>query len=70
MWTATHFPSAMRSLNPTTRMKAIEIANRLQEQGELDKQHIITLSIDEARRLARFERMEAPQWSMGTHQYM
>ncbi len=53
MWTTTHFPAAMRSLNPSTRAKAIEIANQLLEQGQLDKQRAITISIIEARRLAR-----------------
>ena len=43
----------MRSLSPTTRAKAIEIANQLLEQGQLDKQRVITLSVVEARRWAR-----------------
>ncbi|QIP16674.1 hypothetical protein G8759_30545 [Spirosoma aureum] len=58
MWTPTHFPAAMRSLNPSTRAKAIEIANRLLEQGALDKQRIVALSVDEARRLARLVQSE------------
>lgn len=53
MWSATHFPAAMRSLNPSTREKAIEIANSLMSGGELDKQQAITISIAEARRMAR-----------------
>lgn len=53
MWSDTHFPAAMRSLNPTTRAKAIEIANRLLAQGEMTKQQAITISIAEARRIAR-----------------
>ena len=53
MWSITHFPSAMRSLNPSTRAKAIEIANQLLEQGRLDKQHVVTVSVSEARRWAR-----------------
>ena len=53
MWTTTHFPAAMRSLNPSTRAKAIEIANGLLEQGQLDKSALITFSVEEARRWAR-----------------
>lgn len=53
MWNATHFPAAMRSLNPSTRAKAIEIANSLIDRGELDKHQAISLSIVEARRMAR-----------------
>lgn len=53
MWTPTHFPAAMRSLNPSTRAKAIEIANRLLEQGMQDKQQVVALSVDEARQWAR-----------------
>lgn len=56
MWTITHFPSAMRSLSPSTRAKAIEIANQLLEQGRLDKQNVVTISVDQARRWARYER--------------
>lgn len=59
MWTPTHFPAAMRSLNPSTRAKAIEIANGLLEQGLLDKQRVIELSVDEARQLARTVRSQA-----------
>lgn len=53
IWNDTHFPAAMRSLNPSTRQKAIEIANRLMAQGELTKQQAVTVSIAEARRIAR-----------------
>ncbi|WP_246168744.1 DUF2188 domain-containing protein [Rudanella paleaurantiibacter] len=53
MWSDTHFPAAMRSLNPSTRAKAIEIANRLVAQGDMTKQQAITVSISEARRMAR-----------------
>ncbi|MDB5243533.1 MAG: hypothetical protein JWP57_4158 [Spirosoma sp.] len=59
MWTPSHFPAAMRSLNHSTRAKAIEIANQLLEQGQLDQQHIVAVSVDEARRWARCSRMEA-----------
>ena len=58
MWTTSHFPAAMRSLNPSTRVKAIEIANQLVEQGQLNQQQAIALSIDEARRWARCARVE------------
>ncbi|WP_461043761.1 DUF2188 domain-containing protein [Spirosoma harenae] len=63
MWSTTHFPAAMRSLNPTTRAKAIEIANQLQEQGQLDQHHIIMISVEEARRWARCLRSQ-PEWSI------
>ena len=53
MWTTTHFPAAMRSLNPGTRAKAIEIANQLLEQGQVDQKNIVAISVDEARRWAR-----------------
>ena len=49
MWSTTHFPSAMRSLNPTTRAKAIEIANDLLASGYTDKQQVVLTSIDQAR---------------------
>lgn len=53
IWNDTHFPAAMRSLNPSTRQKAIEIANGLMALGELTRQQAITVSIAEARRIAR-----------------
>ncbi|UFH56485.1 DUF2188 domain-containing protein [Spirosoma sp. KNUC1025] len=65
MWSVTHFPSAMRSLNPSTRAKAIEIANQLLEQGRLDKQHVISVSVNEARRWAR----SGQDWSLRNAQY-
>ncbi|MBC3784756.1 DUF2188 domain-containing protein [Spirosoma utsteinense] len=49
----------MRSLNPQTRAKAIEIANDLMRQGEQDKQTAIANSIREARTQARREYAEA-----------
>jgi uncharacterized protein YdaT len=53
MWTITHFPAAMRSLHPSTRAKAIEIANDLLAKGGVDRQFVIVTSINEARSLAR-----------------
>lgn len=64
MWTITHFPAAMRSLTPRTRAKAIEIANQLMEQGRLDKQHVVMISVDEARRWARCEQ----EWPLTNRQ--
>lgn len=64
MWSTTHFPAAMRSLNPSTRAKAIEIANQMIEQGHFDKQYIVPTSIDEARRWARCER-STKEWIGG-----
>ena len=58
MWTPTHFPAAMRSLNHSTRAKAIEIANQLLEQGQLDQQRVVAVSVDEARRWARCSHVE------------
>ncbi len=49
----------MRSLNASTRLKAIEIANQLLEQGQLDQQGVVAVSIDEARRWARCNRVES-----------
>lgn len=59
MWTTSHFPAAMRSLNPSTRVKAIEIANHLLNSGQLDKRRIIATSVDEARRWARCRAKES-----------
>jgi uncharacterized protein YdaT len=58
MWTTTRFPAAMRSLNPSTRLKAIEIANQLLEQGQFEQSVIIAISVNEARRWARCSHME------------
>lgn len=69
MWSITHFPAAMRSLNPSTRAKAIEIANQLTEQGQLDKQRIVTMSIDEARRWTRCIRSEQERLQNNRRQY-
>ena len=69
MWSITHFPAAMRSLNPSTRAKAIEIANQLTEQGQLDKQRIVMMSIDEARRWARCLRSEKERLLNNRRQY-
>lgn len=69
MWTPTHFPAAMRSLNPSTRAKAIEIANQLLEQGQLDKQRAITISIIEARRLARMYAVETDRIGRSVSSY-
>jgi uncharacterized protein YdaT len=63
MWSTTHFPAAMRSLNPSTRAKAIEIANQLLEQGQLDKHRIVAISVDEARQWARLGSSER-EWPM------
>ncbi|MEZ0540363.1 hypothetical protein [Fibrella arboris] len=52
-WTPTHFPAAMRSLSPSTRAKAIELANLLMARGDMDRQEAIQASILEARRQAR-----------------
>ncbi|MFD2936969.1 DUF2188 domain-containing protein [Spirosoma flavum] len=63
MWTITHFPAAMRSLNPTTRAKAIEIANHMLKQGQLDNGRIVAISVDEARRWARLGSSER-EWAI------
>ena len=68
MWTISHFPSAMRSLNPSVRAKAIEIANQLLEQGRLDKHSVVMHSVDEARRWARCKRSDQ-QWVVGNAQH-
>ncbi|MBC8153138.1 MAG: hypothetical protein H7Z72_09520 [Bacteroidetes bacterium] len=61
MWSTTHFPAAMRSLNPTTRAKAIEIANGLFESGYTDKQQIIVSSVDQARAWIRCQTVGSSQ---------
>lgn len=70
MWSTTHFPAAMRSLNPSTRAKAIEIANQLTELGKMDKQHIVVLSIDQARQWARCEWKRQDWPTAGAQQYV
>lgn len=52
-WTPTHFPAVMRSLGPSTRAKAIEIANTLLERGADNRQQVIEQSIAEARSWAK-----------------
>jgi uncharacterized protein YdaT len=52
-WTPTHFPAAMRSLSPSTRAKAIELANLMMAHGNMNRQEAIQASITEARRQAR-----------------
>ena len=69
MWTTTHFPAAMRSLSPSTRAKAIEIANQLLEQGQLDIQRTVAISIDEARRWARCVSAERTRLIMKVRPY-
>lgn len=59
----------MRSLNPSTRAKAIEIANQLLEQGQLDKQRAIATSVDEARRWARCISLERERLSANVRLY-
>ncbi|CCH01014.1 hypothetical protein FAES_3005 [Fibrella aestuarina BUZ 2] len=61
-WTPTHFPAPMRSLSPSTRAKAIEIANALMARENMDRQEAIQLSIIEARRQAKAQL--APEVSM------
>ena len=61
MWSTTHFPSAMRSLNPTTRAKAIEIANDLLAGGHIDKQQVVVASIDQARTWIRRQTADSSQ---------
>ncbi len=56
MWTDTHFPAAMRSLNSSTRAKAIEIANQLLAQGYTDKVAVISQSVADARQWSRCNR--------------
>jgi uncharacterized protein YdaT len=59
----------MRSLNPSTRAKAIEIANQLTDIGNMDKQHIVMASIDEARQWARCEQKRQDWPTSGVQQY-
>jgi len=66
MWTATHFPAAMRSLNVSTRAKAIEIANQLLAQGHADKAQVIARSVADARQWSRCNRPRPDQAGMST----
>ncbi|RYZ46225.1 MAG: hypothetical protein EOP49_23660 [Sphingobacteriales bacterium] len=59
VWNQTHFPAAMRSLPPSVRAKAIEIANSLLEQAVPDQKEAISTSIYEARAWARQRFMES-----------
>ncbi|HEY0111389.1 MAG TPA: hypothetical protein VGB67_17245 [Fibrella sp.] len=43
----------MRSLSPSTRAKAIELANHMMAHGNMNRQEAIQASIIEARRQAR-----------------
>lgn len=52
-WTPTRFPASMRSLSPSVRAKAIEIANTLMAHGHVNQQEAIQISIIEARREAK-----------------
>lgn len=70
MWSTIHFPAAMRSLNPSTRAKAIEIANQLTEAGNMDRQGIVMMSIDEARQWARRERTRQEWPGVGAQRYV
>ncbi|WP_460673363.1 hypothetical protein [Larkinella ripae] len=49
----------MRSLPPSVRDKAIEIANTLLEPGEPNNKEVISASIQEARTWARKRFMES-----------
>ncbi|WP_138993135.1 hypothetical protein [Larkinella sp. C7] len=49
-WNSIRFPAAMRSLNPSTRAMAIEIANNLINQKGMNKQQAISISILIARK--------------------
>jgi uncharacterized protein YdaT len=59
VWNQTHFPAAMRSLPPSVRAKAIEIANSLLEQEVPDPKEVISISILEARAWSRQRFMES-----------
>lgn len=48
----------MRSLNVSTRAKAIEIANQLLEQGCTDKAQVIANSVADARQWSRCNRVQ------------
>lgn len=66
MWSATHFPAAMRSLTPSVRAKAIEIANSLLIQDGTNKQEIVAISVSEARKWSRRRTLEADSMQRGT----
>lgn len=66
MWTDTHFPAAMRSLNSSTRVKAIEIANQLLAQGHTDKVAVVLQSVADARQWSRCNRASMQSTGAGS----
>lgn len=71
MWTDTHFPAAMRSLNSSTRAKAIEIANQLLAQGHTDNTAVVSQSVADARQWSRCNRVSLqPTGTGNVHSYL
>ena len=58
-WTAEQYPPAMRRLGPLVRLKAIEIANALLEEGHPEGQ-CIRIGIAKAREWAHQHQAELP----------
>lgn len=54
-WDEAYYPKSMRNLPPEIRLKAIEIANALLEQG-YDEGKAIRIAIAKAKEWARHER--------------
>jgi uncharacterized protein YdaT len=56
-WNESYFPRSMLNLSPTTRAKAIEIANALREEG-YEEGRAIRIAIAQAKRWVGHERSD------------
>jgi uncharacterized protein YdaT len=52
-WTNYNYPVSMKNLPTETRIKAIEIANALLEEGILDEGRVIAIAISRAKEWAQ-----------------
>ena len=57
-WNEQHYPASMKHLSPIVRMKAIEIANALLEEG-MDEGKAIRIAIAKAKEWA----LHHPDWA-------
>ena len=48
-WTLNDYPASMKNLNHLTKMKAIDIANAMIEEGHEEK-HVIPIAIEQAKK--------------------
>jgi uncharacterized protein YdaT len=59
-WTYDYYPVSMKNLPPEVRNKAIEIANALLEQGEMEEGIVIATAISRAKSWAQHHGIEVP----------